>query len=282
MKNCTEELLKLIKKITKVYSEREEIKAIAVTGSVSRGNATEYSDTDIVLIYNKLPPDDFFTEAFKINRGENREIFGKDEDGMAEQYYVDGVEYQFAHGLPKYYDETFDKLLNEYSIDPTHQHIADSFGDILPIYGEEYINSLKSRLKDFPEELQIKLVERYLRFGPFDELKYRFQKKENIIWTTDVLSIYVKRIIATLLGVNKKFIPYDFRKIERVIDGLEHKPDDLYNRIHRLFEFPRINALDDLYKLKMETIEIVEKNLPRFDTAKVRNELVRSQSYLNI
>ncbi|MCD4818048.1 MAG: nucleotidyltransferase domain-containing protein, partial [Candidatus Cloacimonetes bacterium] len=69
MKNGTEYLLELAKRVTKIYTEAEGIKSIAIGASVSKGMATEFSDIDIIMIYDKIPTDEFFDNAFKINGG---------------------------------------------------------------------------------------------------------------------------------------------------------------------------------------------------------------------
>jgi len=282
MKNCTEYLLNLAKKVTKVYTNFEGLKSIAIGASVSKNQATEFSDIDIIMIYDKLPPNDFFDNAFDENEGIKRNVMQGDESGCLEIYYVNGVECQFAHNLKDFYENILTEVLENYSIDPLHHLVADGMQTVIPIYGEDYTIEVKRRLSKFPKELSFKLIERYLRFGPFDELRYRFQKEDNIIWAKDVISIYVKRLLASLLAVNRKYIPGDFRKISSVIEKLHHKPEDLFKRILSLYNISPMNVLDELFKLTNEVFNIVEENLPEYDLSKTKERFFESQKGFEI
>ncbi|MCD4817138.1 MAG: hypothetical protein K8S23_00425, partial [Candidatus Cloacimonetes bacterium] len=155
--------------------------------------------------------------------------------------------------------------------------IADGIQTVIPLYGEKYINEMKKSLSRYPEELALKLSERYLRFGPFDELRYRFQKEDNIIWAKDVISIYVKRLLGTLLGVNRKYMPGDFRKISYVIEKLEHKPENLYKRILELYNQSPKDIIEELFELIIDVFSIVEKYLPEFDISKKKELFLKPQ-----
>jgi len=269
MQNCTEYLLELGKKVTSKYTEWEGTKAIALGASISKNQATNFSDIDIMMIYDEIPSDEFMDQVFKENGGTNRKILNKSENGCLELYYVNGVECQFSHSLKDFYEEVVVEVLEKHSIEPMIQLVADGFQTVIPLYGVEYINGIKAKLKEYPEELALKLAERYLRFGPYDELRYRFQKEDNIIWNRDVISIFIKRILSTLLAVNRKYIPGDFRKIKPVIEDLQFKPDDLYHRIMKLYTKKPIEVIEDLYNLTIEVIELVKIHLPEFDLSKV-------------
>jgi len=269
MQNCTEYLLKLAEKVTSKYTKWEGIKAIAIGASISKNQATPFSDIDIMMIYDKIPTDEFLDKAFIENAGTARKIMNKSESGCLEIYYVDGVECQFSHSLKDFYEEVVIEVLEKYSIEPLMQLVADGFQTLIPVYGADYINEIKTKLKHYPEELAYNLAKRYLRFGPFDELRYRFQKEDNIIWNRDVISIFVKRLLSSLLAVNRKYIPGDFRKIKPVIEEMKYKPDELYNRILKLHTNRPDEVIEDLYNLTSEVFELVKIHLPEFDISRV-------------
>ncbi len=282
MKNCTEYLLNLAKRVTKIYTDAEGIKSIAIGASVSKGQATEFSDIDIIMIYDKIPSDEFFDNAFKQNNGTDRQIMNKSESGCLEIYYVDGVECQFSHSLKDFYEHVLTEILEKNSTEPMPHLIADGMQTVIPLYGKDYIDEIKTKFSKYPEELALKITERYFRFGPFDELRYRFQKEDNIIWAKDVISIYVKRLLGTLLGVNRKYIPGDFRKISYVIEKLEHKPKNLYKRILNLYNQSPKDIIEDLFELTKEVFAIVEKYLPEFDISKTKELFFKPQKAFDV
>jgi predicted nucleotidyltransferase len=265
MENYSTKLLELAKQVTTIYKDWEGIKAIAITSSISRNQATEYSDCDIALMYDKLPSDDFLEKAYKYNNGKNRKVFSKTEDAIVEFYYVNGVECQFSHSHYSFYEQVVTELTENYSLEKIYHLVADGLQVIIPLHGKEYLNSIQERLAPYPEELALKTVQRYLRFGPFDELRYRFQKEDNFIWISDVTNYYIKTLLNVLLGVNNKYIPGDFRKIKPVIEGLTTKPDNFYQRIFALYNGNSIDKIDELHKLCLEVFEIVANRFPNED-----------------
>ena len=276
MENYTEKLYGLVKQVTEVYKQADGLKAMAVGASVSKDRATRYSDLDIIMIWDELPEKSFFEKAYHENGGERRYIHSKSENGMLEIYYVKNVECQFSHQHFSFYEDIVKQLQAE-SLEKIPHLIGDGFLTVKPLYGEDYIQSVKDRLSQFPEGLRKKMVERYLRFGPFDELRYRFQKTENIIWNTDVISIYVKRLLSALLGLNRMYIPGDFRKVDYLINKMKHKPENLYQRILDLYSGRPVEILDKLYELTREVFDLVEKHLPEFAIAEVRAKFMEPE-----
>lgn len=276
MENYTEKLFGLAKQVTEVYKRSDGLKAMAVGASVSKGQATRYSDLDIIMIWDELPEESFFEKACAENGGEKRYIHNKSEKGLLEIYYVKNVECQFSHQHYSFYEDVIKQLQDE-SLEKVPHLVGDGFLTVKPLYGEDYIKSVKARLSKFPEGLRMKMVERYLRFGSFDELRYRFQKENNIIWNTDVISIYVKRLLGTLLGLNRMYMPGDFRKVDYIINKMKIKPAELYQRILNLYSGKPAMILDELNDLTLEVFDLVEEHLPDFEIAELRKKFLEPE-----
>ncbi len=276
MKNTSKELLNLAKQVTEIYTTFDGLKAIAIGASISKGQATEFSDIDTIMIWDKIPSDEMLDKAFEHNKGIDRTFMNKSEHGCLELYHVNGTEVQLSHAKPDFYEAVIHEIIENKSMEPLYHLVADGFKTVIPLFGEGYINSVKERLADYPEELAVKTVEKFMRFGSFNELKYRFQKEDNIIWTTDVKSILIKRVIGVLLGVNRMYIPGDFRKIRNVTDAFKIKPENLYSRILKIMSNPGKDILDDLYSLIVETFAIVEEHLPELDISETKSMFLDS------
>ena len=276
MKNTSESLLNLAKQVTEIYTTFEGLKAIGIGASISKGQATEFSDIDTIMIWDKIPTDEMLDKAFNHNKGSNRHFMNKSEDGCLELYWVNGTEVQISHAKPDFYETVIHEIIENKSMEHVFHLIADGFKSIIPLYGENYINSVKERLANYPEELAVKTVQKHLRFGSIMELRYRFQKEDNIIWTTDVTSILIKRVIGVLLGINRMYIPGDFRKIKNVTDAFEIKPENLYNRIMKIMKNPGMETVEDLNFLITEIFEIIEKHMPDLDISHVKSMFLES------
>ncbi len=137
MDNYTEKLFGLVKQVTEYYKKAPGLKAMASGASVSKDQATKYSDLDIIMIYDELPDESFFEEACSANGGERRYIHSKSDTGMLEIYYVKNVECQFSHSLASFYEDVI-KQLQEESLEKVPHLIGDGFLTVKPLlWGRE-------------------------------------------------------------------------------------------------------------------------------------------------
>ncbi len=282
MKNYTKQLRNLLEEVTTIYKDFDGLKAIGAGASIGKNEATEYSDCDIIMIYDKLPDDDFLDKAFAHNKAERRHFLHKSKESIVEIYYVNGVECQFSHALEGFYDLIIKEVKENFSTEKMPQLIADGFQYVDPIYGHNTINRIKKEFNEFPKGLELKILKRFCKFGHFDELRYRFQKEDNFIWISKVCNFFAQNLIVILLGVNKKYIPGDFRKIKSLIDRMEFKPNNLYQRLAALYQKDPISQIDNLHSLCLEVFELVEKHCPEFDMKPVRAQFNTPQPALKL
>ncbi|MEM8675494.1 MAG: hypothetical protein AAGF83_16710 [Cyanobacteria bacterium P01_G01_bin.67] len=93
MNSKSQYLLKLAKRISRVYISNPKTKATMVTGSVAQGLCDAYSDIDMSLYYEELPSEEELRFARVQNQGSERLWISGDrsEGGFAEAYLVNGV-----------------------------------------------------------------------------------------------------------------------------------------------------------------------------------------------
>ena len=265
MSSVSDYLLRMARRNAEVYSKNPGIKAIMVVGSVGMGKATEYSDIDTVLIYDELPEREALEDAMRQNGGESWQVLSEDEEGFLDTYRVRGVECQFAHGLDGWYENLLKEVLENFSTNRVYHLVMSGMQDALPLYGEKYINKMKSRISQYPKGLSIALVNEHLKFPPIDELRYRTMKEGNMLRYYDILTKVSTAIMGVLIGVNRMYMPRNFEKMKRLIERLEVKPANFYERLNSLFTQRKDAALAELDRLILELTEIVEDRLPEVD-----------------
>jgi len=265
MNSVNEYLLNLAARNAETYSKNPYVKAIAVVGSVATQRATAYSDIDTVLFYERVPDTTFLEEVMKQNRGQSWQILSQDETGFLDTYKVKGVECQFSHGLVSWYENILKEVLERYSTDKVHHVVLSGLQDALPLYGEPLIRGMKTRIARYPEKLSIALVNEHLMFPPIDELRYRTMKEDNQVRYYEILTKIATNILGILVGLNKTYMPRNFAKMDVLIRGFGVSPENLYERLNRVFTEDREAALAQINKLILETTDLVEEYLPEVD-----------------
>ena len=87
-----------------------DIKAAAVTGSISKGYGDDTSDIDTIIMLNRVLLQSEFDKVIADAKASGGNFFhGSPEEGFAVYYYIDGVRCDFGFG---HYSET-EKLINE-------------------------------------------------------------------------------------------------------------------------------------------------------------------------
>ena len=97
MNEATEQLRGLAHRLAEIYLRRTRPRAILLAGSAARGDADFYSDLDLILYYDELPPADAREAAREEVGGEACVVLGETEGVHSEQYLVSGVACQAAH-----------------------------------------------------------------------------------------------------------------------------------------------------------------------------------------
>ena len=189
----------------------------------------------------------------------------EDEEGFLDTYRVKGVECQFAHGLVGWYENLLKEVLENVSTNRVYHLVMSGIQDALPLYGEEYINEMKSRISEYPKDLSIALVNEHLKFPPMDELRYRTMKEDNRLRYYDILTKVTTAIMGVLIGLNRMYMPRNFEKMQSLVDRFDVKPENLYERLNSLFTQKKEAALAELDKLILELAQIVENRLPEVD-----------------
>lgn len=270
MTSVNEYLLDMAVRNARTYSENPDVKAIVVVGSVGTQRATSYSDIDTVLFYEKLPDRKMLEEAMKFNKGESWQILSEDKEGFLDTYRVNGVECQFSHGLASWYENILKEVLEKYSTDRVHHVVLFGLQDALPLYGEAFIDRIKTRIAQYPRQLSVRLVNEHLKFPPIDELRYRTMREDNKLRYYEILTKIATNILGILVGLNKMYMPRTFSKMNSLIGRFEVKPENLYERLNGLFTQEQEAALMEINKLILETVDIVEAHLSEVDVKSFR------------
>lgn len=269
-------LLALAKCNAKAYIANPKTKAVMVSGSVAEGLCDEYSDCDMSIYYVELPSEEELQFTRQQNRGSERLwVLGDREDGgFAESYLVDGVECQFGHVTITQWEKDIANILAGRDIQsPLLKAMSGTIIGI-PLYGETLIHKWKATISSFPDALAQKMVSHYLKFFAIWGMQEKFRRRDTTLWYYQILVESAQNLLGVLSGLNRLYYStFQFKRMSKFIEQMEIMPENLAERLEKLFEQESSVAIYQLEALVRETIELVEIHMPQIDTLSAKQKL---------
>lgn len=252
-----------------------DIVAAMVTGSAAKGYADDNSDIDtLIVVDRKLTPQEFDNIVADAKASGGDLYHGNPEDGFAVYYYVNGIKCDFGIGDFRETEKLITDMLENPEIDLIKHLQLAGFIDGYTLAGEEWVNEWKTKAKQFPAGLQTMMVNHYKKFHPEWVLhKMAIERGDNLFYYESLIEA-IGNIIGILCGLNKMYHPGKLKGIEWSINQMAIKPKDLINRYNRIFSIEKSIAVKELYTLIVETLDLIDQNLPEVSTERSRKLLV--------
>src|SRR5207244_5596377 len=150
---ASEHLRGLAERIVHAALERVPLRAALLVGSAARGDADFYSDLDLLLYVDELPPDDKLTQI-RIAAGGTNPIRRTQPVNYfrSEEFHLDGVRTEVSLLTVRQVERRLDDLFDDSErFDSPLQKILSGVLEGLPLYGGELIGSWQDRVGDYPE-----------------------------------------------------------------------------------------------------------------------------------
>lgn len=263
-------LVELAHRLARPYLALPQIRAAILTGSASEGESDFYSDLDVILYYDTMPPEAVFASAFEQNNGRDYRVYSPyDEAGFMDFYQVNGIECQFGHSTIKTWESQMDSVLVGLDVTSPLQKALGGIHDAIPLYGEEFVQSWKDRLATYPDALAEAMVKHYLNFFPLWGLQSRFAARDATIWVYEGLVGIAHNLIGVMAGLNHLYYtPFQFKKMHRFIDRMPIKPPNFAERIESLFRADPVQAGLQAETLVADALALVAAHMPQIDISR--------------
>jgi hypothetical protein len=265
---ASRQLLDLARQVARIYVAELHPRAVLLSGSAAEGLSDHWSDLDVIVYHDELPPEEAIAAARRAAGGADVPLVFAPWDGesFGESYPLRGVECQVAHGTVAGMERDTDKVLVDLDVDSPYQKALDGLLHAIPLHGEEDVRRWRERLADYPEPLRRAMVERHLRFFPLWMIDERMAVRDAVLWRQQVLVEAATNLLAVLAGLNRLyFSSFQFKRMHAFASRMTQAPSDLAGRIDCLFTQPD-RAATELESLVGETVELVERELPDVDT----------------
>ena len=275
MNDASQYLQTLARRNAQPYIAFPNLKAIILTGSSAEGVSDYYSDIDMILYYDELPPEETLLAAYQQNHGEDRKLLGERSEGaIIEVYQVQGVECQFEHTTIAAWERDMATVLEQLDVTSPIQKALSGMLEVIPLYGEPLIQEWQARIANYPEPLAEAMVKHYLNIFPIWGIQERMESRDATLWLNQLLVEGSYNILGILSALNHLyFSTFQFKRMHRFIAQMHIAPTNLADRIEALFSTHPSSSATQLEELVRETIELVEQYMPQIDTTTVKKRV---------
>jgi hypothetical protein len=157
------DLRALAERLLETYLGHARPDAALLAGSAVTGGADEHSDVDLLLSYDALPADDEVEAArTQLGGSDLRWLAPRSDEGLIEQFLVDGTHVQVAHIAVAGFEADLDRLVAD--PDPYLMKAMQGLHAGLALHGSERIGAWRER-GAYTEELQRAVVRRHWRIS---------------------------------------------------------------------------------------------------------------------
>lgn len=271
MNDTSRRLLNQARHLGSLYASNPEVRAVAVVGSVSRGQADAHSDTDIIVFYNELPSQEDLAQARERGdaRGDGAFPSYPPMDGWVEAFRVGEARYELAHCTAANWERVMDDVLVGFDTDSWKQVQVSSVLTAVPLHGGPLIERWRARVTAYPDGLVKAMVWRHLRLPPLPPRWAMVQaaaRGDTLLLHRDLVAA-TESLLGILMGLNRLYHPAEFKHMGRLLGGMCVAPSDLSARINILLRVEPTEALAQLERMVLETLALVNERLPDVDTA---------------
>jgi predicted nucleotidyltransferase len=246
------------------------VAAIVVGGSVARGWADEYSDLELPVFWESLPDD-----ATRLALAQSLEadfLYEYNGPSGEDQLLLRGFQFDLWHNTIALEETVIKAVLEEFSTDLGDSNFMDTVRTCIPLYGEEIIRNWQKRVQEYPPGLAMRVISEQLPNFSAAQLRLAGQR-DNPIDFYDHLCRLQQEVFLVLLALNRQYFPA-YKWMYRRLATMELKPANVSIRMQRMFTLPYSQATDNMQNLLVETLDLVDQQLPQIDTKAARLKLI--------
>jgi predicted nucleotidyltransferase len=278
MDAATEHVRALARRVTAAALELGPLRGALLAGSGARGDADFYSDVDLLLYVDELPPDDRLESLRKRLGGTNLVPIAPPH---LVQFDIGGVAVQVGYTTVAELEEQLEQLLMRHEdVFGPSQKLLSGLLEGLPVHGEELLARWRDRVAAYPDELRVAAIEHHWRFFPLWWYREAMAKRDAELWRLDMLLEASFNLLGVLSALNRVYYArFELKRLRKLSAKLELAPAELADRLESLFRLPAGKAADELGRLVVETRELVARELPELELPLRRPPGTRAQPW---
>lgn len=267
------DLRKLASEVAEVYKQNPKVEAVLLGGSVSRNWHDEHSDIELFIFWKSEPNEEDRKNPIVRLNGSIIDFHPYEEEEWAETFVTQGVKLEISGFLTDTINKTIDDVLLYHETDLNKQCIVATVQDGVALHGETVINQMKEKVKEYPDELRIALVEENIFLGN------RWSNRAALLDRKDWLMLYKvivdvqTKLMSLLFGLNRQYVHHPaFKWQKQTLHSMELTPSNISNRLASIFLNSPEASIRELEVIIEEMYDIIEQELPQIDLSFVRNK----------
>ncbi|MGB3789512.1 MAG: DUF4037 domain-containing protein [Phormidesmis sp.] len=262
--------ISLARSIAPAFTANLQVEACFVFGSAALGISDQYSDLELAFIWSQLPSaEDLQAMAQKVGvKKWEVEPYGAAQQAWLEQFYLYDMKVEAGHwsldmmnrivtDVVEHHDVSQHGLLFEKQTTVSHLQRG------VTLYGEDTIERWRSQLSPYPEGLAVAMVQKHLKFRPFDGQQILTERLEIPLLYENNCAI-VRWLLNLLFGLNHLYHP-GFKWTQYFVEEMDIKPSKFFTRLEHVFQSNASEGTDELKRLVEETFGLIERHLPQVD-----------------
>jgi hypothetical protein len=269
-------LLEVGRSVLSAYTSLPGVACAAITGSSAEGHADRYSDLDMTVYYDVMPPErDLRRVREQVSDGVLTWSIGHYADGeFAEAFRLNGVEVQIGHTTVARWEATIAAVRSgEDPGSPAHKAMSGTLVSI-PVFGAERLAAWQETIRDYPDVLRLAMVKHHLKFFRVWALVGRLATRDAALWFRQMLVESSFNLLGVSAGLSRRyFTSFQFKRARAFIATLDLAPSKFADRLEMLWTLPPAEAAVVLQSLVADVVTLVERELPEVDTAAARKAL---------
>lgn len=266
MTTASQYLRDLAEEMVATYRDVVAPRAVLLTGSSVLGLSDRYSDLDLILYHDSLPSDTLLATARERLGAERYSALSPwSETEFAEHFYRWGVECQLAHITIAAWEKQIAEVVDTFETSPLTQKAIQGLLEGHPLHGDELIARWRARC-EYPDGLARAMVEQNVDVPPIWSIREQLLARDASIFITEILVQSAYKLFGVLAGLNRRYYStFQFKRMHRFADDLAIKPENLADRVDRVFSGDRAAAIDELESLVAETLDLVSAHMPEIE-----------------
>ena len=272
--------ISLAHKIAPVFTTNPKVEACFVFGSAALGISDQYSDLELAFIWSQLPPaEELQATAQSVGvKGWEIEPYGEAKQAWLEQFYLYDMKVEAGHWAQDTIDNIVTDVVERHDVSQNgllfeKQAIVSHLQRAVVLYGKDIIKPWQNRLSSYPEELAVAMVQKHLKFRPFDGQQILTERLEIPMLYENNCAI-VRWLLNLLFGLNRMYHP-GYKWTRYWVAEMNIKPPEFFARLERVFQSDAVIGTKDLRQLVEEIFDLVEQHLPQVDLKRQRETFNR-------
>ena len=244
-----------------VEFEGPELVAMAVGGSVSRGQADAFSDLELLCFWDVFP--DVDTRQKLVDSIQADLIFPIDDDQNEDNLILKDIQIDILHNTVDYYDNMIEDAWEFHLADYQTLGFLDTITYAYPLFGEDILNTWKEKTETYPRELAINVIFDNLVKLHNGNIELYIQRDNPTEYYAQMVTIQ-RKLFNILSAINKTYAG-GYKWMYPELEAMTIAPVNVALRFKEMFSINKFEAVEDLYALVFETLILVKQQFPEVD-----------------